>query len=135
MTPQVACCLKEATLQSVAQLMVQYDCGEIPVVVSQEDPRPVGVVTDRDIVCRAIAEGRDPTSVRADEVMTAPAITVTLDTPFDDCLALMRDRKIRRLPVLDAQGRIAGIIAQADIARHRGPRETGKMVERVSTQN
>ncbi len=132
MTKNVACCLRTATLRDVAQLMVQYDCGEIPVVASRDDPRPLGVVTDRDIVVRAVATGRDPVIVQADECMSSPAVTVQEDTRLDECLRVMSQRQIRRLLVVDAAGRVTGIIAQADIARHRGPRETGKVVEQLS---
>lgn len=131
MTKQVACCSRDALLSDVANTMKKYDCGEIPVVVSETDPRPLGVVTDRDIVLRVVAERRDPGVVQAEEIMSAPAVTVMLTASVDECMRVMERHRIRRVPVVDELGRIAGIIAQADIIGLRGG---GKVVERVSAR-
>ena len=82
MTPDPTCCSTNATLDEVAKLMVQNDCGEIPIVDSSD--RPIGVITDRDIVCRAVAEGKNPTGHTVENVMTQPAITVRADATIDD---------------------------------------------------
>src|SRR5687768_11839838 len=80
MTPDPACCISETALQEVAQLMVDHDCGEIPVVDSKETNRPIGVITDRDIVCRAVAQGLNPLDLTVADCMTTPCVTVTPET-------------------------------------------------------
>ena len=84
MTSAPQCCSGETTLNEVANLMVEADCGEIPVTDSAN--RPVGVITDRDIVCRVVAKGKDPSAVTASECMTQPVVCVNEDTPLEDVL-------------------------------------------------
>lgn len=132
MTRDPAFCLKETGLQDVARLMVECDCGEIPVVDHASSRKPIGVVTDRDITCRAVAEGRNPLELRAGDVMSTPAVTVTPETTLEECAATFEDHQIRRVPVVDAQGRLCGIVAQADLAQHASPREVGEVVREVS---
>lgn len=130
MTTDPTRCSRTTTLDEVAKLMRQYDCGEIPIV--DIDDRPIGVVTDRDIVCRVVAEGQNPTAHAAEECMTQPVITVAADAPLDDVLLTMERHQIRRVPVVDANGRCAGIIAQADLALSSRPGEVGNLVREVS---
>ena len=130
MTPDPACCSTNATLDEVAKLMVQNDCGEIPVLDTAD--RPVGVITDRDIVCRAVAEGKNPTGHTVETVMTHSVVTVRADAPIDDVLATMERHQIRRVPVVDDAGCCTGIIAQADLASEAPPKQTGAFVREVS---
>lgn len=130
MTKDPACCASESNLQEVARLMADNDCGEIPVV--DESGRPKGVVTDRDIACRAVAEGRDPRQTKARDVMSTPVITVTPDDSVEHSLELMEQNQVRRLPVVDESGACCGMIAQADIARKTSERDTGELVRDVS---
>ena len=132
MTPNPACCTMETTLQEVARMMVQCDCGEIPVVERPDKRRPVGVVTDRDIVCRAVAEGTSPL-LSAGTVMSSPAVTITEHDDVDEVIRLMETHRIRRVPVVDQNGVICGIVSLADIARHDSRKETGELVREVST--
>jgi CBS domain-containing protein len=130
MSPNPKRCAPGTTLREVAELMAGGDCGEIP--VCDEAGRPVGVVTDRDIVCRVLAKGRNPLDLSASQCMTEPVITASLDLSVEDCARLMEQYRVRRLPVVDAGGTCCGIVAQADLAR-RGPREiTVEMVQTVS---
>src|SRR5437667_2312306 len=99
MTADPACCSANTTLDQVAKMMVQNDCGEIPIVDTSN--RPVGVVTDRDIVCRSVAEGKNPSGHTAESVMTRPVVTVRADAPLDDVIATMEAHRIRRVPVVD----------------------------------
>src|SRR5687768_8722560 len=87
MTSDPACCTADTTLNRVAQLMVSHDCGEIPVV--DATGRPIGVITDRDIVCRVVAEGRNPVEHTAAEYMSQPAVTVRADAPLDEVISTM----------------------------------------------
>ena len=84
MTPNPECCTPDTPLQDLARLMVESNCGEIPVVESHDFLRPVGVVTDRDIVCRVLAAGKNPLELTARACMSAPVVTVTSETSLDD---------------------------------------------------
>jgi CBS domain-containing protein len=133
MTTNPACCTPDTPLQDVARLMVQYDCDEIPVIEDRAQRKVIGVVTDRDIVCRAVAEGIDPRNLSAATVMSGPAVTVGENADPDDVVQLMEERQIRRIPVVDRYGVICGIVSLADVARHRSRKETGELVREVST--
>jgi CBS domain-containing protein len=132
MSPNPVCCTPDASLQEVARAMVDHDCGEIPVVDGQDTMRPVGVITDRDITCRAVASGADTLQMTAGDCMTSPCITVAADDSFDDCCGVMETKQIRRVVVVDEGGRCCGIVAQADVARHASKRDTGRVVQEVS---
>ena len=132
MTVNPACCKPETPLDQVARLMVQHDCGEIPVIDSAE--QPIGVVTDRDIVCRMIAEGKNPLAYTAESCMSQPVVTVSVSAELDEVVATMEKHQIRRLPVVDEQGCCAGMIAQADVAWNAREYETGELVREVSRE-
>jgi CBS domain-containing protein len=134
MTKDPVFCTPEGKLQDVAKLMCDKNVGEIPVVDSRQSMKPVGVVTDRDIACRAVAQGKDARTLKASDCMSGPAVTVTPDSDFDEACELMQDKQIRRVPVVDAQGKLCGIVAQADVAR-RAPQKAGEVVRQVSQAN
>jgi CBS domain-containing protein len=133
MTPDPEICAPSSTLREVAQLMVECDCGEIP--VCDEQGIPVGVVTDRDIVCRVIAVGKDPGALVAEDCMSSPVITATLDTSIEECTQLMEHYQLRRLPVVDERGVCCGIVAQADLATKGELEAVAEVVEKVSQPN
>jgi CBS domain-containing protein len=133
MTAAPQCCTAETTLNEVANLMVEADCGEIPVVDASN--RLIGVITDRDIVCRVVAKGKNPSAVTAAECMTEPVVVVNEDTSLDDVISVMEENQIRRVPVVDATGCCCGIISQADVALTADKTETGEMVREVSKDN
>src|ERR1700704_1232188 len=114
MTPDPACCTPHTTLDEVAKLMAQNDCGEIPVVDSGD--QIVGVITDRDIVCRVVAEGKNPMGYTVETCMSQPVVTVPSDAPLEEVISTMEKHQIRRVPVVDERGSCAGIVSQADIA-------------------
>jgi CBS domain-containing protein len=131
MTPNPACCTPTTTLDLVAKMMIQTDCGEIPVL--DVNDRVIGVVTDRDIVCRVVAEGKNPMAYTAETCMTHPVVTVSENTPVDQVVATMEKHQIRRVPVVDDQGgACTGIISQADIAWKRPKDQVGELVREVS---
>ena len=132
MTVNPACCTPETPLDQVARLMVQHDCGEIPVIDTAE--HPIGVVTDRDIVCRLVAEGKNPMAYTAETCMSQPAITVPVDAPLTEVMATMEKHQVRRVPVVDDQGCCAGMIAQADVAWSGRTREVAELVREVSRE-
>lgn len=131
MSRNPCCCNAQTSLEEVARMMVEHDCGEIPVLDS--GGKPIGVLTDRDICCRAVAQGRNPLDMVAGEVMSTPVATVTPQTSMSDCCKLMEAKQIRRVVVVDDAGRCCGIVAQADIARHdTSQREVAEVLERIS---
>ena len=130
MTPSPQCCARETTLNEVASLMVEADCGEIPITDGAN--RLVGVITDRDIVCRVVAKGRNPSATTAGDVMTEPVVCVNADSTLEDVVAVMEENQIRRVPVVDAGGCCCGIISQADVALCASEGQTGELVREVS---
>lgn len=130
MTPDPACCSPDSTLEKIATLMIANDCGEIPVI--DRAGRPIGVVTDRDIVCRVVAEGRDPATVTAESMMSTPVVVVYDDAELDDVLDMMETHQIRRVPVIDAEGCCSGIIAQADLVSMDSPHVTAELLTEIS---
>jgi CBS domain-containing protein len=132
MTGNPTCAKPETPLEEVAQMMTEIDCGEIPVVENFETNIPVGVVTDRDIVCRAVAKSINPVGLGAYEVMTKPVVTVTPDMSLEDCCNLMEEKRIRRVPVVDAGGAICGIISLADVARNMDKSHSAEVLQEVS---
>jgi CBS domain-containing protein len=130
MTPDPACCSPTTTLDEVAKLMARNDCGEIPVIDTSD--QIVGVVTDRDIVCRVVAQGKNPGAYTAETCMSGPVITVRADAPLDDVVATMEKHQIRRVPVVDENDACVGIIAQADISWEGRPQEVAELVREVS---
>ena len=135
MTPKPACCTPDTPLRDVAKAMVDHDCGEIPIVRSHADRTLVGVVTDRDIVCRLIAAGKDPNDFTAESCMSTPVIAVRESTPIEKCTQIMEESKIRRMPIVDGGGMICGIVSQADIAINASRRVTAELVSNVSEPN
>ena len=130
MTSKPACCTPDTPLQEVAHLMVAHDCGEIPVCDPQG--QPLGVVTDRDITVRAVAQGLNPLEKKARDVMSSPCHTVDEDCSLGDCCERMESLQLRRMLVVDGNGRLCGIVALADVALHAGKKDTGALVQDVS---
>ena len=137
MTPDPAQVTPSDSLQRVSQLMAEHDCGCIPVVTAADQRSLIGVVTDRDIAVRAVAEGR-PATTPIGEIMTANPDTVGPDDELSHVERLMSDRQIRRVVVVDDTGECVGIIAQADLARaakrrrEPSPREMVDVLEKIS---
>lgn len=133
LTPDPACCTAGSSIAEVAAMMRDEDCGAIPVVENDGSRRLVGVVTDRDIVCRLVASGADPATATAGEAMTPDPATLPPDATAEECLELMATHQVRRVPVVDAAGCLIGIVSQADVARlaDREPEFQDELVEAV----
>ena len=133
MTPEPCRCRPESTVREAARLMREHDCGCVP-VIDGDSMRVVGVVTDRDIACRCVAEGGGPDTV-VEEIMTKDPHCCH---PEDDIAAveqIMVVGQVRRVPVVDGEGRCIGMISQADLAlsdRAATDSEIGRVVERIS---
>ena len=112
-----------------ARMMKDEDVGLAPIV---EGERLVGTLTDRDIVTRVIAEGKDPQSVMVREVASTDVVTIDPQQDLDEALRLMASNQVRRLPVVEEDGRLVGVVAQADVAREAKDKQTGELVEEIS---
>jgi CBS domain-containing protein len=128
MTRDVRACEPNATVADAAKVMAQGDVGPVPIV---EDGRLVGIVTDRDIVVRVVAEGRDANVTTVKEIASTDLVTVSPGDDLDEALNLLAQRQVRRLPVVEGE-RLVGIVAQADIARLGKDKKTGEVVEEIS---
>jgi CBS domain-containing protein len=129
MTSQPTVVRPEDMVSQAATLMKQQDCGAIPVI--SKDGKLVGIVTDRDIVIRAVAAGKDPRSTPVSAVMSADPVTLSPDASAEDAEKLMADRQVRRLPVV-TDGRLVGLIVTAQLARREGAREVGETIKGIS---
>jgi CBS domain-containing protein len=133
MTPDPVCCEANEPITKAAKIMKQHDVGAVPVVDSQASKRVSGIVTDRDIVVKVLAEGRNIDQATIRDAMTSSPAACRLDDDVEKALALMAERQVRRMPVVDESGRLRGIIAQADIAtRVNRDKQTGELVEAIS---
>lgn len=132
MTSTPTCCTPDTSLADVARMMVDNDCGQIPVVESLDSMKLTGVVTDRDIAVRGVATGRDTRELKAGDCMTSPAVSVKDTATFQECCDTMEEHQIRRVPVVDSNGCVCGIVAQADVALCGDAASTAEMVEKVS---
>jgi len=133
MTADPACCSPATTLDQVAKMMVLNDCGEIPVIDAAN--KPIGVITDRDIVCRVVADGKNPMAHTAEQYMSQPVITVAAEAALDEVMALMEKHQMRRALVVDDAGCCTGIIAQADIAWTDDAQDVAEFVREVSRES
>lgn len=129
MTKDPACCSTSDSVKEAASLMVRNDCGQIP--VTDAEGQLVGVITDRDIACRCVAQGKTA-DTNVDEIMSSSPVTVSIDASIAECCKTMEDNQVRRLPVVDDTGKCCGIVSQADIARHADEHQTGDLVREVS---
>ena len=118
-----------STVVEAARVMKEADAGVVPVT---EGGRLAGMVTDRDIAIRVVAEGKDPGSTKVGEVASRDLVTVDPQQDLDEALRLMAQHKVRRLPVVEEGGRLVGVLAQADIARQGDDMQTGQVVEEIS---
>ena len=129
MTERPRCVTPETPVSEAAQLMETDDIGSLPIVDGEQ---LAGMVTDRDIVIRAVAKGKDPRGMPVREVASGELVTVQADDNLSDALKLMASHQVRRLPVVDQDNRLVGILAQADIAVEANEKAVGEMVEEIS---
>ncbi|MGH3092354.1 MAG: CBS domain-containing protein [Gaiellaceae bacterium] len=128
MTENPSSCERGTPVAEAAKVMARENVGSVPVV---EGGKLVGVVTDRDLVVRLLAEGRDPQSTTVGEIASSEPVTLSPDDGLDQALQLLARHQVRRLPVVEGE-RLVGIVAQADIARHADEVQTGEVVEEIS---
>ncbi len=132
MSTNVASCDKSTPIEDVARMMVEHDCGMIPVVEKNGELSVVGTVTDRDIACRIVAEGKTTRDCTAEQAMSTSPVCIEKNQPLSDAEELMTKHMIRRLVVVDSDGHFCGVLSQADIARHDSRADTGRLVSIIS---
>jgi len=133
MTKNPICCLPNDSVAKAAEMMKSEDIGSIPVVENEQTRRLVGIVTDRDLALTIVAEGRDARSTKVEAVMTRKLVTCLADDDLQKALGAMTEHQVRRIPVVDSDNKIVGIIALADVAtRIDELKKTGEMVKEIS---
>jgi CBS domain-containing protein len=133
MTKDPVCCLPNDMVAKVAEMMKTKDIGSVPIIENEQNLKLVGIVTDRDLALKIVAEGREAKSTKAEEVMTREVVTCQADDDLQTALEAMSEHQLRRIPVIDSNNRIVGIIAQADIAtRVDQPEKVAAVVKGIS---
>ena len=133
MTRDPACCTPEDSAQKAAELMSQHDCGAIPVVDDEQSRHLCGMITDRDIAVRGVARGRGA-ETKVGDLMTNDVESCAVDADVREVERVMTRRQVRRVPIIDADGELVGIISQADLATSESvdEDEVGELIERIS---
>lgn len=133
MTKNPICALRKDTVVMVAQIMKERDIGPVPVVSDTTSRTLIGIVTDRDLTLKVVATGHDPNNILAEDVMTKDVVTCRADDDVQTALDAMAKHQLRRIPVVDENDSLVGIIAQADVAtRMDEPEKTGEVVKEIS---
>jgi CBS domain-containing protein len=130
MSTDVTCVGEHETLLDAARKLAELDVGSLP--ICGEDDRLKGMLTDRDIVVKALAQGKEPSSTKAGELGQGEVVTIGADDSIDEALRTMIDHKVRRLPVIDGK-QLVGVISQADVATNVDEERVGDLVEAIST--
>lgn len=133
MTSDPACCVPRDTVVTAAMIMKNHNVGSVPAVLDRDSMRVVGMITDRDIALRVIADQRDYYNTHVEDVMSKDVVMCRVDDDFNEVIEAMKEHQIRRIPVVDSKKQLCGIIALADVARQApGREEVGVVVEQIS---
>ena len=133
MTKDPVCCLANDSVEKAAQILKRENIGAVPVIETEQSGRLVGIVTDRDLALKVIAAGLDPKTTNVNTVMTHEVVTCRPDDDVQNALNAMAGHQLRRIPVVDDENRIVGIISHADVAtRVNRPEKTADMVKEIS---
>jgi CBS domain-containing protein len=136
MTKNPVCCLPDDMVIKAAELMKSSNIGSIPVIENEQTKKLVGIVTDRDLTLKIVAKGLDAKSTKVESVMTRKVVTCRAEDDLQKALDAMAEHQLRRIPVVDNDNKILGIIAQADVAtRVNQPEKTAAMVKEISQSN
>lgn len=134
MTSEVQCCSKDDTAQAVAQVMKDRDVGVVPIVEDGQQPKVVGIVTDRDLCLDVVAAGKKPADVKVADLLKEQVVACYADDDIEDAADLMAVNQVRRLPVLDDDDHLVGIVSIGDVSRQRAiePQDTGEVLSAIS---
>lgn len=133
MTKEPVCCLPDDLAAEAAQLMKNKHVGSIPIIEDQQSRKLIGIVTDRDLVIRIVSEGLDAKSAKVETIMTRNVVTCSAEDDLQKAVDLMSKRQLRRIPVVDDDNKILGVIAQADVVTYFDhPKRIAAMVKEIS---
>jgi len=133
MTKDPVCCLPDDMVAGVAKLMKSENIGSMPVIEDKQSKKLIGIVTDRDLTLKIVAEGLDAQATKVEAVMTRKVVTCLAEDDLEKALDAMAEHQLRRIPVVDNDNKVVGIIAQADVAtRANQPEKTAEMVKEIS---
>ena len=132
MTTNAQCIKEDQTLEDAARMMMDLDCGSLP--ICGDDGKLKGLITDRDIVLKCVAMGRNPQDMRARDLATGKPRWIDADANIDAAIEMMEKYQIRRLPVI-TDHKLVGIISQGDIARNYSEEKVGELVEHISERH
>ena len=132
MSADLGVCTMEESIMTAAQRMEECDCGAIPVVESKDNLRLIGLITDRDIAIRAVARGLDVQSTRVSECMSSDITWVHPESQLQEVERIMENLQVRRVPVVDENRCLCGMVSVADVALARSPQQAGEVVQEVS---
>jgi CBS domain-containing protein len=136
MTKKPVCCLPDENVAKAAQLMKREGVGSIPIIEAEKTKKLVGMLTDRDLALKIIADERNPQSTKVEELMSRKVVTCRKDDDLQKAVDLMAKNQLRRIPVVDSNNGIIGIISQADVARcFEHPKKTAAMIKKISKPN
>ena len=132
MTSDPVCCLTTDSAQHVAGVLRKLNVGSIPVVTDHQSRKLIGIVTDRDLCCSVVANGLDPQSTPIEKSISMNPVACRESENLDDCERLMQERQVRRIPIVDGDGRVIGIVSLADLALKDRPEKVAKTVAEIS---
>ena len=135
MSQNPVCCTPGDSAQSVARIMRDHNVGAVPVVADAQSRQLIGLITDRDFCCSVVADGLDPKTTTIDKYISANPISCRDGENIERCERLMQDHQVRRIPIVDNNGSVIGIVAQADLALHDRPERVSKTVAEISKYN
>ena len=132
MTRDPECCMLSDSAQAVAKILCDRNIGSMPVVADQQSRKLVGMITDRDLCCWVIAQGMDPKATPIERLITLAPATCREGENVEHCERLMQEHQVRRVPIVDAEDRVIGIVSQADLALKDKPERVSKTVAEIS---
>jgi CBS domain-containing protein len=132
MSPSPVCCVPSDTAKAVAAIMCEHRIGSVPVVIDQQSRELVGMITDRDLCCSIIAAGLDPNTTPIQKFISLDPVTCREGENLDKCEQAMQEHQVRRIPIVDGETRVIGIVAQADLALRDKPEKVSKTIAEIS---
>jgi CBS domain-containing protein len=132
MSENPACCVPHDSAQTVAKIMRDRNVGAVPVIADHQSRQLIGMITDRDFCCSIVADGLDPQKTTIEKFVTMNPISCRDGANIEKCERLMQDHQVRRIPVVDANGSVIGIVSQADLALHERPERVSRTVAEIS---
>jgi len=132
MSSNPVCCLPTDTAEKVAKTLREHNIGSIPVVVDQQTRRLIGIITDRDLCCSVVAGGLDPKRVAIEKFVTTSPVSCRDGENVEHCVRAMQEHQVRRIPVVDGNGAVIGIVSVADLALKESPERASKTILEIS---